>query len=51
LRWQTEQQKTKNKKLCGLKWPLIDISNATTNQKHVGMMEERKAKRFDRGGA
>ncbi len=42
---------SKKKKIRGLKWPLIDISNATTNQNYVGMMEERKARRFDQGGA
>jgi hypothetical protein len=44
-------KKIKNKKHCGLKWLPIDISNAITNQKHAGVMEERKARRFDRGGA
>jgi hypothetical protein len=46
-------KKIKNEKLHGLKfkWLPIDISNATTNQKHVGVMEERKARRFNRGGA
>jgi hypothetical protein len=34
-----------------LKWLPIDISNATTNQKHVDVMEERKARRFNSGGA
>jgi hypothetical protein len=29
----------------------MDISNATTNQKHSGVTEERKARRFDRGRA
>ncbi len=29
----------------------MDISNATTNQKHAGVTEERKARRFNRGGA
>jgi hypothetical protein len=28
----------------------INNSNATTNQNHAGVMEERKARRFDRGG-
>jgi hypothetical protein len=48
---QTKQRKIKQKKLCGLKWLQINISNARTNQKQVGMMEERKARRFDRGKA
>jgi hypothetical protein len=48
---QTEQQKNKSKKRHGPKWLLINISNTTTNQKHVGMTEERKGRRFDRGGA
>ncbi len=39
------------KKCHGLKWLPTDISNATTNQKHAGVMEDRKARRFDRGGA
>jgi hypothetical protein len=39
---QTEQQNNKNKKCCGLKWLSINISNTTTNQKHVGMMEEKR---------
>ncbi len=43
-------KKKKIKKRRGLKWLPIDISNATTNQKHAGIMEERKARRFDRGG-
>jgi hypothetical protein len=43
--------KNKNKKRHGLKWLPINISNATTNQKHVDVMEERKVRRFDRGGA
>jgi hypothetical protein len=34
----------------GLKWLPINISNATTNQKHGGVMEERKARRFGQGG-
>jgi hypothetical protein len=38
------------KKCHDLKWLLIDISNATTNQKHAGFTEDRKARRFDRGG-
>jgi hypothetical protein len=32
---------------CGLKQPPINISNATTNQKHMGLTEEKKARRFD----
>jgi hypothetical protein len=48
---QTEQQKNKIKKRWGLKWLPIDISNATTKQKHVGITEDRKARRFHRGGA
>jgi hypothetical protein len=40
----------KIKKSHGLKWLLIDISNTTTNQKHAGVTEERKARIFDRGG-
>jgi hypothetical protein len=50
--WRTEQQNNKNNKICrGLKWPPINISNATTNQKHAGVMRERKARKFDQGGA
>jgi hypothetical protein len=30
---------------------LIDVSNATTNQKHMGVTEERQARRFNQGGA
>jgi hypothetical protein len=45
---QTEQRKKKSR---GLKWLPIDISNATTNQKHAGVTEESKARIFDRGGA
>jgi hypothetical protein len=47
--WGSELSHKKNKKTkkikicCSLKWPPINISNATTNQKHVGVMEERKA--------
>jgi hypothetical protein len=37
-------------KCRGLKWLPIDISNATTNQKQAGIMEDRKVRRFDRGG-
>jgi hypothetical protein len=44
-------KKIKIKKRCGLKWLPINISNATTNQKYAGVTEERKARRFDRGGA
>ncbi len=41
-----------SKKNCrGIKWLPMDISNATTNQKHSGVTEERKARRFDRGRA
>jgi hypothetical protein len=47
---QTEQKKIKNKKYRGLKWLPINISNVTTNQKHAGVTEERKARRFNRGG-
>ncbi len=52
LGWQTKQQKNKNKnkKRGGLKWLPINISNTTINQKHAGVIEERKARRFDRGG-
>jgi hypothetical protein len=55
--------KNKNKKSHGLKWlpidisnattnqeHVVDISNATTNQEHMVVVEERKARRFDRGG-
>jgi len=44
-------KKIKKIKCRGLKWLPIDISNATTNQKHAGVAEDRKARRFDRGGA
>jgi hypothetical protein len=47
---QTGQQQQKIKKSCGLEWLPINISNATTNQKHAGVTEERKARRFNRGG-
>ncbi len=33
------------------KWPPIDVFNATTNQKHAGVTEEVKGKKFDGGGA
>jgi hypothetical protein len=47
---QTEQQK--NIKIRhGLKRLPIYASNTTTNQKHSGMMKERKARRFNRVGA
>ncbi len=40
------------KKICSsLKRLLIYISDATTNQKHAGVTEERKVRRFDWGGA
>ncbi len=39
----------KLKKCCGFKWLLIDFSNATTNQKHAGITEDRKVRRFNRG--
>jgi hypothetical protein len=48
---QTEYEKIKKIKKNGLNWLLIDISNTTTNQIHVGVTEERKARRFDWGGA
>jgi hypothetical protein len=48
LGWQPEQWK---QKMPWLKWPPINISNTTTNQKHAGVTEERKARRFGRGGA
>ncbi len=35
----------------GLRWPPIDVFDATTNQKHSGVTEEAQGKRFDRGGA
>jgi hypothetical protein len=38
-------------KSCGLKQPPIHISKAITNQKHVCMMEERKATSFNWGRA
>jgi hypothetical protein len=44
-------KKIKIKKRCVFKWLPIDISNATTNQKHAGVSEERKARRSNRGGA
>jgi hypothetical protein len=49
LGWRTEQRFFF---LCrGLKWLPINISNITTNQKHVGVTEERMARKIDRGGA
>jgi hypothetical protein len=44
-------KKIKTKKPRGLKWLPINISNATTNQKHMDVMEERKGRRFERGWA
>jgi hypothetical protein len=39
--WQIKQQKkAKNKILCGLRQPPINIFHSTTNQKHAGMTEE-----------
>jgi hypothetical protein len=43
-------KKTKLKN-CGLKWLPINISNETTNQKQTGVTEEKKTKRFNRGGS
>jgi hypothetical protein len=40
-----------NIKRYGPKWLPINISNATTNQKHAGITEDRKARRFYRGGS
>jgi hypothetical protein len=44
-----ERQKNDNKIPCGLRWPLFDILHTTTNQRHVGTMEEVKEMKFDRG--
>jgi hypothetical protein len=35
----------------GLRWPPIDVFDSTTNQKHMGVMEEVQGKRFNGGGA
>ncbi len=52
LGWQNERQKTKIKKyIVALNGRQSKISNATTNQKHVGVTEEWKARRFEWEGA
>jgi hypothetical protein len=45
------QQKNKNEKKGVALNGCRSIFNATTNQKHAVVTEERKARRFDRGGA
>jgi hypothetical protein len=34
-----------------LRWPRINVFDATTNQKHAGVTAEVQGKRFDGGGA